>query len=183
MWIFPWILTLLTFLLYVRQIRVQCETQCKALCKALCKILAISLYHPLTQKGSFTYIYGLTIYVTEWLPFACDVSLENSADSYFFLTGFTSLSVLLHFPLSRSSSLCTVFDGISYDMDEVLLINPSTNVFVFGEFSIHHRDWLTFSGGTGKPGELWYYFFISNDLAQMVNFPIRNSGCDSHSQY
>ena len=100
-----------------------------------------------------------------------------------FLTGFTSLSVLLHFPLSRSSSLCTVFDGISYNMDEVLLINPSTNVFVFGEFSIHHRDWLTFSGGTGKPGELWYYFFISNDLAQMVNFPIRNSDCDSHSQY
>ena len=182
MWIFPWILTLLTFLLYVRQIRVQCETQCKALCKTQL-ILAISLYHPLTQKGSFTYIYGLAIYVTEWLPFACDVSLENSADSYFFLTGFTSLSVLLHFPLSRSSSLCTVFDGILYNMDKVLLINPSTNVFAFGEFSIHHRDWLTFSGGTGKPGELWYYFFISNDLAEMVNFPIRNSGCDSHSQY
>ena len=45
-------------------------------------------------------------------------------------------------------SLCTVFDSISYNTDEVLSINPSANVVVFGDFNVHHKDWLTYSGGT-----------------------------------
>ena len=61
------------------------------------------------------------------------------------------------------------------------MINPSANVFVFGDFNVHHKDWLTYSGGTDRPGELCYNFSISNDLTQMVNFPTRIPGCDSHS--
>ena len=57
---------------------------------------------------------------------------------------------------SPSSSLCTVFDSISFKIDEVLSINPSTNVFVFANFNIHHNDWPTYSGGTDWPGELCY---------------------------
>ena len=98
-----------------------------------------------------------------------------------FPTGFTSLSVLHLFPLSPSSSLCTVFDSVSSNIDEVLLINPSANVFVFGDFNVHHKDWLTNSGGTDRPGELCYNFSISNDLTQMINFPTRIPDCDSHS--
>ena len=82
---------------------------------------------------------------------------------------------------SPSSSLCTVFDSISSNIDEVLSINPSANVFVFGDFNIHHKDWLTYSGGTDRPGELCYNFSISNDLTQIVNFPTRIPDCDSHS--
>ena len=63
----------------------------------------------------------------------------------------------------------------------VLSINPSANGFVFGDFNIHHKDWLTYSGGTDRPGELCYNFSISNDLTQMVNFPTRIPDCDSHS--
>ena len=74
-----------------------------------------------------------------------------------------------------------VFDCISSNIDEVLSINPSTNVFVFGDFNVHHKDWLTYSGGTDRPGELCYNFSISNDLTQMVNFPTRIPDCDSHS--
>ena len=51
-------------------------------------------------------------------------------------------------------------------------------LFVFGD--VHH-DWLTYSGGTDQPGELYYNFSISNDLNQMVNFPTRIPDCDSHS--
>ena len=51
-------------------------------------------------------------------------------------------------------------------------------VFVFGNFNIHHMDWLIFSGGTDRPGELIYNFSISNDLTQMA---IWNPDCDSHS--
>ena len=92
---------------------------------------------------------------------------------HMFSTGFTSLSVFCQSP---SSSLCTVFDSISSSIDEVLSINPSANVFVFADFNVHHKDWLTYSGGIDRPG-----FSILNDLTQMVNFPTRISDCDSHS--
>ena len=32
------------------------------------------------------------------------------------------------------------------------MINPSANVFVFGDFNVHHKDWLTYSCGTDQPG-------------------------------
>ena len=66
---------------------------------------------------------------------------------------------------SPSSSLCTVFDSISSNIDEVISINPSANVIIFGDFNVDHKDWLT-----SRTGELFYRFFISNDLIQMVNF-------------
>ena len=72
--------------------------------------------------------------------------LLHSVSYFFFLYG------------SRSSSLCTVFDSISSNIDEVLSINPSANDFVFGDFNV-----------------------ISNDLIQKVNFPTRIPDCDSHS--
>ena len=87
----------------------------------------------------------------------------------------------LFFLYRSPSALCTVFDSISSNIDEVLSINPSANVFVFGDFNVHHKDWLTYSSGTDQPGELCYNFSISNDLTQMVNFPTRIPDCDSHS--
>ena len=38
-------------------------------------------YLPLIRKDSATHIHGLAVYVKERLPFAQDLSLENSADS------------------------------------------------------------------------------------------------------
>ena len=97
-----------------------------------------------------------------------------------FPTGFTSLSVLFLFPLSIALSLCTVFDAILSNIYEAVLINPSP-VFVLGDFNIHHKDWLTYSGGIDTPGELCFNFPISNDLAQMVNFPNQIPDCESRS--
>ena len=79
------------------------------------------------------------------------------------------------------SSLCTAFYSISSNIDEVLSINPSANVFLFGNFNVHHKDWLTYSSGTDRSGELSYNFSISNDLTQMVNFPTHIPDYDSHS--
>ena len=39
-------------------------------------------YLPLIRKDSVTQTHGLAVYVKEGLPFAWDLSLENSADSY-----------------------------------------------------------------------------------------------------
>ena len=61
------------------------------------------------------------------------------------------------------------------------MINPSVNVFVFGNFNVHHKDWLNYSSETDRPGELCYNFSISNYLTQMVDFPTRIPDCDSHS--
>ena len=118
----------------------------------------------------------------EGVPFARDLSIENSSDSYlcFRLTLLHSVPYFFLLYRSLSSSLCTVFDSISSNIDEVLSINPPA-VFVFGDFNVHHKDWLTYSSGTDRPGELCYNFSISNDLTQMVNFPTRIPDCDSHS--
>ena len=127
-------------------------------------------------------MHGLAVYVKEGLPFARDLSLENSADSYLCFRLASLHSVSYFFFLYRSpSSLCTVFDSISSNIDEVLSINTSANVFVFGDFNVHHKDWLTYSGGTARPGELCYNFSISNGHTQIVNFPTRIPDCDSHS--
>ena len=128
-------------------------------------------------------MHGLAVYVKEDLPFARDLSVENSADSYlcFLLPLLHSVSYFFFLYQSPSLSLCTVFDSISSNIDETLSINPSANVLLFVDFNIHHKDWLTYSGGTDMPGELCYNFPISNDLTQIVNFPTRIPDCDSHS--
>ena len=38
------------------------------------------------------------------------------------------------------------------------MINPSANVFVFWDFNVYHKDWLTYSGGTDRPGKLLQFF-------------------------
>ena len=95
-------------------------------------------YLPLICKDSITHMHGLVVYVREGLPLALDLSLENSADSYlcFRLALLQSVSYFFFLYRSPSSALCTVFDSISSNIDEVLSINPSA-VFVFGDFNIH----------------------------------------------
>ena len=67
------------------------------------------------------------------------------------------------------------------NMDEVLSVDLSSTVFVFGDFNMLHVDWVTYSSGTDRPGKLCYNFSISNDLNQKVNFPTGIPGSDSHN--
>ena len=135
-------------------------------------------YLPLIRKDSGTHMRGLAVYVKEGLHFARDLSLENSAGSYLC---FRPVSLHFFFYRSPSSALCTVFHSISSNIDEVLSMNPFANAFVFGDFNVHHKDWLTYFGGTDRPGELCNNSAISNDLTQMVNFPTQIPECDCHS--
>ena len=88
------------------------------------------------------------------------IGLISRKHCRFLLTAGIQLALLYSVPYfffvyqSPSLSLWTVFDSISSNIDEVLLINLSANFFVFGEFNIHHKDWLTYSGGTDRSGEL-----------------------------
>ena len=42
----------------------------------------------------------------------------------------------------------------SFNVDEVLSINLSANLFVFEDFNAYCKDRLTYSGGTDTPDEL-----------------------------
>ena len=94
-------------------------------------------YLPLIRKDSSTHMHVLTVYVKQGLPFARDLSLENSADSYlcFRLALLHSMSFS---SINKLLCLCAWF----------LSVNPSANIFVFGDFNAHHKDWLTYSSGT-----------------------------------
>ena len=69
-------------------------------------------YLHLIQKDSSTHMHGLTVYMKKELPFAQDLSLENSADSYlcFRLALLHLVSYFFFFYWSPSSSLSLVVD-------------------------------------------------------------------------
>ena len=126
----------------------------------------------------------LSAHVQERLPFAWDLSQKNSLDSYLCFWLAVLHSVSYFFILYQSSfflSICIVFDAILCNINNFLLINPSANVFVFGDFNVNRKDWLTYSGRTDRCNELCYDFSISNDLTHMLNSPTRISHCDSHN--
>ena len=81
--------------------------------------MGLSSFNPKGFYHSYAW-HDLAVYVKEGLQFAWDLSLENSPDSY----------------------LC--FRLILSNIEEVLSINPSANVFAFGDFNAHHKDWLTY---------------------------------------
>ena len=124
-------------------------------------------YLPLIRKDSTTHMHGLADYVKEGRPFARGSSIENSANSYlcFRLALLNLVSYFFFLYRLPSLSLCTVFDSLSSSIHEALSINPSANLFVFGDFIAHHKDLLTYSGGTYRPGELCYNFSILNEVA------------------
>ena len=107
-------------------------------------------------------MHGLPVYVKEELPFAGELSLENSADTYF-IQCLTSFSYLSSF-----SPLCTLFDSILSNIDEVVSINSSINLFVFGDFNIHHKNSMVFS----------YFFFVSTkSYESKVKFSQASNHC------
>ena len=94
----------------------------------------------LTYFNSMNYghlIKSLALRIFEaFVRFARDSALENSADSYlcFQLASFHSVSYFFFLYRSLSSSVCTVFESISSNVDELSLINPSAMI-VFAYFN------------------------------------------------
>ena len=85
---------------------------------------------------------------------------------------------------SPSLSLCMALDSISSNIDEALSINPFTYVTVFGDFNIHHKNWLTYLGGTDRlVNSVITLLRLCYDFTQIVNFLFRISDCDSTVQF
>ena len=111
-------------------------------------------YLPIIWRDSVTHMHGLAVYVKEGLSFAWNLSLVNSVDSYlcFQVALLHSLSYFFFLYQSPSLPLCKVFDAILSNMDEAPLINPSANLFAFVDINVHLKDWLSYFGGTVRPG-------------------------------
>ena len=117
--------------------------------------------------------------LNEGLPFARDLPLENSADSYlcFRLALRHSVSYFFFLYQSPSSSLCTVFDSISSSIDEVLSIN---HLLMFLSLTSIIKTGLSILVELIDLVNC-YIFSISNDLTQTVTFPTWIPDRDSHS--
>ena len=122
--------------------------------------------------GSWDMEHSRQNFLLTGLPFAQDLSLKNSLDSYlcFPLALNHSAFYFIFLYWSPSSTLCMFSNFISSKIDEVFLINASA-VFAFGDFNVHRRDWLIYSGGTDWPGELCYNFSQITFL-KWLTFPL-----------
>ena len=112
----------------------------------------------LDPKG-FCYSYASSCCVCKGGTFFHDWSLEKFKDSYlsFRITLLQSVSYFLSW--SPPSSLCTVFDAISFTINNILSVNLSANVFVFKDFNIYNKDWLTNSCRTDRPGDCYNFVY------------------------
>ena len=140
---------------------------------------------PSFNPKRFYYSYAWSCSLSEkGLPFPWDLPLTKLYGFllvfhwHYFTQYLTSFSFINHL-LRRYAQFAI---SISSDIDEFPSINPSADIFVFGDFNVHHKDWLTYSGVTDRPGELCYKFsWILNKLTRIVNFPTRIPDCDSQS--
>ena len=114
-------------------------------------------YLPLIRQDSSTHMYGLAVYVNKELPFARDLSLKNSADSYlcFWLTLLHSVPCFFFLSVTFFV-LVHVFYSNSSNIDEVLSINLSAKFLSF--------ETLTSIIRTGLP--------ILVELIGLVNYAI-----------
>ena len=106
-------------------------------------------YLPLIRRDSVTHMHGLAVCVRNERSFAQDLSLEQPQNSLIYI--FNWPHFIQH--LTSVSSLCTAFEPKSSITDEVLSINPSANVFVFGDFKAQQEDWITYFDGNDRLGK------------------------------
>ena len=109
-------------------------------------------YLSLIREDTLLKCIVLLVYVKKGPAFAGDSSLENSEYSYLFfqLALFCLVFYLFSIYRSMSSCLCLTLDAISSSIDEIISMNPSANVLVFGDFNVHHNDSLIYSDGADR---------------------------------
>ena len=114
-------------------------------------ILAISLWglRSFNLKG-FYYPYPRSHSLCEGrISFLHGTCLQKTLQILTHVFGWvTSLIVFFFLYRLPSLSLCTIFDFISFSIDQVLSIKPSANLFFFGGFNVHHQCRLTYSQTT-----------------------------------
>ena len=130
---------------------------------------------PLVRLDSSTHLHGLALYLHKSLPIVRVPNLESPGCSFICLrlSLLHSISYLFFLYRSPSDNDCSVIDAVSSSIDNALNIHPSASIFVFGDFNVHHSEWLPHSNRTDLAGELCLNFSMAHDLSQIVTFPTR----------
>ena len=74
---------------------------------------------------------------------------------------------------SLSSSSCSVVEAVSSNIGKALILQPSANIIVCGDFNAHNTEWLCYSPTTNVAGLFCQEFAMAPDLTQIVDFPTR----------
>ena len=74
---------------------------------------------------------------------------------------------------SPSSPSCSVIEAVSSNIDKALVLQPSANIMVCGDFNAHNTDWLVHSHATDNAGVFCQEFALAQNLTQIVDFPTR----------
>ena len=145
---------------------------------------SVTGYLPLSRLDSSSYMLGLGVFVRDDLPISRETSLEDLTKSFmcFRVSLLHSTSYLFFLYRSPSNQSCAVLDSVSESIDKALISHPTANIFVFGDFNVHHSDWLSpFSNCTNASGVHAYNFALSHSLTQLVDFPTRIPRCDNQN--
>ena len=110
------------------------------------------------------HMHGLGVYIKDGLPCARDTSHEdlNSPFMCFRMALLHSTTYLffLYRPQNEGSS---VLNSIAEQIDNILIHHPSANICVFGDFNVHHVQWLVHSNHTDNVGVECYNFSLAHE--------------------
>ena len=95
----------------------------------------------------------------------CESFLESNPPDIFTLCGTNLDDSIDSGNFSAIFSFCMVFDSISSNIDKVHLINPAANVFVFGDFNVHHVFF-------GVPGNFVVFLYF---LPYLLSYYMRHN--------
>ena len=73
-----------------------------------------------------------------------------------------------------------MFTSIANQIDDILINHPSAKINVFGDFNVHHVQWLTHSNHTDNVGVECFNFSLAYELKQIIPFPTRVPDTANH---
>ena len=143
---------------------------CLATCQSIARTLGICTVSVCMPRAIFQLLANL---------------LEEDNESYmcFRLALLHSTTYIFFLYRSPSSSSCSVVEAVSSNIDKALILHPSANIMVCGDFNAHNTEWLGHSHTTDAAGVFCQEFALAQDLTQIVDFPTRIPDCVDHQPY
>ena len=76
-----------------------------------------------------------------------------------------------------------MIDTVPRRIDDTHSLHPNADILVFGDFNVHHQEWLIHSNGIDLSGVEAYKFSISQSWTQIVDFPTSFPDRDDHNPH
>ena len=127
--------------------------------------------------------HGLIVYSHESLAITRLHSLESTSQYMAFRVCLPRSTHVLFFVYRSPASNSDIFATLSDSIDEALHMFPSATISVFGDFNVHHKDWLVHSRSTDSVGVAAFNFSLCHNLTQLVTSPTRIPDRDSDGSY